>query len=395
MDAPPGDDAMDASDDEAATPAEATQSRTRAADDPEAETGATAGGGAAPRPEHRDADGDEEMAEAAPLAPGDAEDAEDEAGPSSITVDPALLLERDAMDVEHASESKGEGEPYLAEDQWRDHQRRAAPVARRLAEALRVVLEPTVTARLKGDYRTGKRLNMRRVLDYVASGYRRDKIWLRRTRPSKRCYQIFIALDDSRSMRDHGGADAALAALAALVGGLRALEAGDLSIAAFGDAVRLLHPFQGSCPSEAQLEALARRFTFADEKTRCGALLDRALDELREARLRSAGRAAPLQLVLLVSDGRFDASARARLRRAQRDAVDAGVAIVLVLLDRPGRDSILEMRSVAFDAQGGVAISPYLDGYPFPCYVVLRDVRELPETLAAALKQWFEFHHAA
>ena len=80
---------------------------------------------------------------------------------------------------------------------------------------------------------------------------------------------------------------------------------------------------------------------------------------------------------------------------AQRDAVDAGVAIVLVLLDRPGRDSILEMRSVAFDAQGGVAISPYLDGYPFPCYVVLRDVRELPETLAAALKQWFEFHHAA
>ena len=159
------------------------------------------------------------MAEAAPLAPGDAEGAEDEAGPSSINVDPALLLDRDAMDVEHASESNGEGEPYLAEDQWRDHQRRAAPVARRLAEALRVVLEPTVTARLKGDYRTGKRLNMRRVLDYVASGYRRDKIWLRRTRPSKRCYQIFIALDDSRSMRDHGGADAALAALAALVGG--------------------------------------------------------------------------------------------------------------------------------------------------------------------------------
>merc|ERR1712196_754159 len=69
--------------------------------------------------------------------------------------------------------------------------------------------------------------------------------------------------------------------------------------------------------------------------------------------------------------------------------------VVLVLLDRPGRDSILEMQIVAFDAQGGVAISPYLDGYPFPCYVVLRDVRELPETLAAALKQWFEFHHAA
>jgi len=252
-----------------------------------------------------------------------------------------------------------------------------------------------VTARLKGDYRTGKRLNMRRVLDYVASGYRRDKIWLRRTRPSKRQYQIFVAVDDSRSMRDHGGAAAALTALTALVGGLRTLEAGDLSIAAFGDAVRVLHPFGGAVPSEAQLEACAAQFTFNDEKTRCGALLETALANLHEARLQAAGRAAPLQLVILVSDGRFDASARAQLRRAQRDAVDAGVAIVLVLLDRPGRDSILEMKSVAFDEGGGVAISPYLDGYPFPCYVVLRDVRELPETLASALKQWFEFHHAA
>jgi hypothetical protein len=191
-------------------------------------------------------------------------------------------------------------------------------------------------------------------------------------------------------MRDHGGAAAALTALTALVGGLRTLEAGDLSIAAFGDAVRVLHPFGGAVPSEAQLEACAAQFTFNDEKTRCGALLETALANLHEARLQAAGRAAPLQLVILVSDGRFDASARAQLRRAQRDAVDAGVAIVLVLLDRPGRDSILEMKSVAFDEGGGVAISPYLDGYPFPCYVVLRDVRELPETLASALKQGAE-----
>ena len=30
---------------------------------------------------------------------------------------------------------------------------------------------------------------MRKVIPYIASGYRKDKIWLRRTKPSKRQYQ--------------------------------------------------------------------------------------------------------------------------------------------------------------------------------------------------------------
>ena len=49
------------------------------------------------------------------------------------------------------------------------------------------------------------------------------------------------------------------------------------------------------------------------------------------------------------------------------------------------------MKSVSFGACG-VAVDQYLDGYPFPCYVVLRDVEELPETLASAIRQWFEIH---
>ena len=46
----------------------------------------------------------------------------------------------------------------------------------RLCEQLRLILEPTLTTRLQGDYRTGKRINMRRVISYVASGFRKDKI---------------------------------------------------------------------------------------------------------------------------------------------------------------------------------------------------------------------------
>ena len=59
-----------------------------------------------------------------------------------------------------------------------------------LTESVRQLLEPTRARRLAGDYRSGKRLAMRKVVAYIASHFRRDKIWLRRTRPDQRQYQV-------------------------------------------------------------------------------------------------------------------------------------------------------------------------------------------------------------
>ena len=66
----------------------------------------------------------------------------------------------------------------------------ATGLAGELAEQLRLILEPTRATRLAGEYRSGKRLNMRRVIAYIASHFRKDKIWLRRTRPDQRTYQV-------------------------------------------------------------------------------------------------------------------------------------------------------------------------------------------------------------
>lgn len=35
-------------------------------------------------------------------------------------------------------------------------------------------------------------------------------------------------------------------------------------------------------------------------------------------------------------------------------------------------------------------IRSYMDEFPFPFYIILRDVNALPETLSDALRQWFE-----
>ena len=72
---------------------------------------------------------------------------------------------------------------------WARFEALTAPLASELCEQLRLILEPTLAARLQGDYRTGKRLNMRKIIPYLASEFRRDKIWLRRSKPSTRKYQ--------------------------------------------------------------------------------------------------------------------------------------------------------------------------------------------------------------
>lgn len=53
------------------------------------------------------------------------------------------------------------------------------------------------------DYKTGKKLNLKKIIPFIASNFRKDKIWLRRTEPSERNYHIMLALDDTKSMK-HG-----------------------------------------------------------------------------------------------------------------------------------------------------------------------------------------------
>lgn len=94
-------------------------------------------------------------------------------------------------------------EEKAAAEMWQNYLVLTAALSQQLYEQLRLLLEPTQAAKLRGDYRTGKRLNMRKIIPYIASQFRKDRIWLRRTKPSKRQYQICLAIDDSSSMVDN------------------------------------------------------------------------------------------------------------------------------------------------------------------------------------------------
>lgn len=91
------------------------------------------------------------------------------------------------------------------------------------------------------------------VIPYIASDYSKDRIWLRRTRPNKRDYQVVIAVDDSHSMSENGCGDVAIESLVTVCRAVSQLEMGSLAVASFGTKgnIKLLHDFDRPFSGEA------------------------------------------------------------------------------------------------------------------------------------------------
>jgi len=317
---------------------------------------------------------------------------------NEVVTDLSQLQVRDKVEENFQSEDMIEEDIYVASthqsieearEKWSEISAETNSLSRRLCEKLRLVMEPLVASKLRGDYRTGKRINMKRVIGFIASGYRKDKIWLRRTKPGKRDYRILLAVDNSESMRN-GAGDMALAALTTLANGMSQLEIGELGIASFGEEMRLLHPFHAPFTSSSGVD-LINSFKFCDKRTRTALCVESAL-----AALESQGNSSSsMQLVFIISDGRIERDSRERLRRIVREMTEKNILLVMLVVegDDKGhmnqRDSIINMKEVSFE-NGKPKVKHFIDDYPFPYYMVLQDMHSLPEVLGDALKQWFE-----
>ncbi|PIN24695.1 hypothetical protein CDL12_02577 [Handroanthus impetiginosus] len=277
---------------------------------------------------------------------------------------------------------------------WRRYELHTTRLSQELAEQLRLVMEPTLASRLQGDYKTGKRINMKKVIPYVASHYRKDKIWLRRTRPSKRDYQVVIAVDDSRSMSEGRCGNFAMEALVTVCRAMSQLEVGNLAVASFGQQgnIRLLHDFDQPFTPEAGIKMISS-LTFKQENTIADEpmvdllkYLNNMLDTaVMQARLPSGHN--PLQqLVLIIADGRFNE--KEKLKRYVRDILSKKRMVAFLLLDSPN-ESIMDFMEATVQGRD-IKFTKYLDTFPFPYYVVLKNIEALPRTLADLLRQWFE-----
>ena len=303
--------------------------------------------------------------------------------------------------------------PEGAQNLWRLYESLTQDLSYALCEQLRLILEPTLATRLKGDYRSGKRLNMKKIIPYIASEYTKDKIWLRRTRPSQREYQIFLVLDDSRSMAESHSVHLAYETFALISKALSRLEVGDIGIAKFGESVDVLHGFDdGPLTDHAAIQVMSA-FTFSQQETNVLALVETSLGILeaaRESRSANSSSAGGLwQLEIIISDGLCQH--HERLRAALRRAQEQQVMMVFIIVDSlhsnaalptagsegsgtgASQNSILSMQQVAYKNVEGrmeLQMQRYLDTFPFDYYVVLRDVEALPEVLSGTVRQFFE-----
>ncbi|KAH0539887.1 hypothetical protein KQX54_009475 [Cotesia glomerata] len=269
---------------------------------------------------------------------------------------------------------------------WNSVSSRTETAARDLSEKLRLVLEPTQATRLKGDYRTGKRINMRKIIPYIASQFRKDKIWLRRTKPSKRNYQILMALDDSSSMKDNLSHELTFESLSLISKAMEYLEVGDLGVVSFGERVEVLHAL-GKPFNEESGSRLIEEMSFEQKKTNIGEMINATVDMFEE----QGGSTDSAKLLIILSDGRINESEE-KLNLAVRRAQLANIFIVYIIIETPEKKhSVLDITKV-IKLEDGVTykLCSYMDSFPFKFYMVLRNISSLPGILSDALRQWFE-----
>ena len=151
---------------------------------------ADAAGGQGPVDADKEADGSRPEASVALQLMQDLElqgDQGDGAWAGKLTEEGRQQLRLELQERLRASQT--EVDPEAGRAIWSRCEALTAPLASELVEQLRLLLEPTLASRMAGDYRSGKRINMKKVIAYIASHFRKDKIWMRRTRPDKRRYQ--------------------------------------------------------------------------------------------------------------------------------------------------------------------------------------------------------------
>ncbi|OIR57686.1 MAG: midasin [Amphiamblys sp. WSBS2006] len=262
---------------------------------------------------------------------------------------------------------------------WEDYEKRHGGAVFELAEMLRITIEPTKATRLTGGYKSGKRLNMRKVIQYVASDYRKDRIWMRRSKKTRREISAVIAIDDSLSMANGTCVDDCCSAMFIIASALEQLESGRTSIVSFGGSVAAHLSFGEALGGESGQRVLDG-LSFSQDETDVKKLLVSARSLHEET-------ASEYRLNIIVSDGACHDHCGIR-ERVESD-LESRIVTVFVLIDtKPENESVLNTEHI--ECRDGEIISTrYLDTFPFSHFIVVRDTRELPSVLSETLRKWF------
>jgi midasin len=360
------------------------------------------------------------------------------------------IIYEDENDDQALTLTTAEKQVYLQE--WNVMKQKTEMQSIQLSESLKLILEPMLLTKLQGYYRSGKKISMKKIISYISSNYRKDKIWLKRKKPNQRNYQIFLLVDNSKSMKFLSKKTMEIISL--LLQTFSKLEIGSLSIGTFGEKLKILFPFPNmtyshplssestSKPTKQQQKHqksqkptvdpttgawastgnalmlndentlhLLSNLTFNSNSTQLNDCLNDSIPYLTQAKelltmsssMMSSGSMV-LQLCFIISDARIDSQNRAELEKIIQKMSEEHILVILLIIDDPSitnseggnknkdqSNSILNTKVIKFNAKGELEKpKSYFEEFPFPYYIIVQNIQQLPEILADALKQWFE-----
>lgn len=165
-------------------------------------------------------------------------------------------------------------------------------------------------------------------------------------------------------------------------------------ICKFGKNVKIISDFlmASDCSANNSLgRKLINELQFQQDKTDLCNLLDVLSHKFEEARyILSAGSTAK-QMLIILSDGRgVMADGLERVKNSLKRLEFQQITVLFLIIDN-GEKSIMDIKIAQFKSDGSVNLIPYLEHFPFPFYVIINGIKQLPLAITNAIQQWFEF----
>ena len=266
----------------------------------------------------------------------------------------------------------------------------------KLTSLLKTILTPNLQSKLIGNYKTGKRLNMKKIISFIASNYRQDKIWLRRTLPYNRDYYITISIDNSLSMKQNNIGYYALQSMLILVKSLQKVGIDNLSLFGITDDCVELYDYniEKNMINNEKIKNIINYFKFNFESKNSfdfsmQNFLAKNIQKIENNTINDRNKL-KYNINFIISDGRFNKN---NVRGLTAVAKEKGILYVFIIIDRykfEDKNSILNTMTVKYDEKGEIQIEKYLADFPFQYYTVVQDIEDLPEVLKGILVKWIE-----
>lgn len=214
------------------------------------------------------------------------------------------------------------------------------PDCTRLTNLLRVVMQSNRNNKYRGDFKSGKKLNMKKLVPYIASGYRRDRIWMKRQKSDRKEYTLRLFVDNSRSMYSQEMIDTLLSVYSKISRSFSLLGI-PIEVYRFGRTLE-------RCPIE--------EMTFGDSQT-----VISWIDEFTDG------------INIILTDGVF------------QNVGFHNPSFLVLLIDKC---DVRKMSKVTV-SEGSVFVQKYLDTFPLK-YCIVANVNELESAFVMALSEIIE-----